>query len=197
MIKLGVTGGIGSGKSVVSQLLELFGIPVFYADKESKRLTSSSPVIKEKLIDMFGDEIYEGGKLNKPLLASHIFNDVNKLQAVNSIIHPEVIKRFENWAEEHKDSRVIAHEAAILFESGLNIFMDKIALVYAPLNVRIDRVMKRDNVTEQKVLERIKNQMSDEDKMILSDYVIYNDEKHSLISQVADLLSDLNYKIEK
>lgn len=195
MLKLGITGGIGSGKSTVSQLLELLGIPVYYADIESKRLTATSLTIKEKLIDVFGSEIYSKGELNKPLLASLIFNDKEKLKTVNGIIHPEVIKDFINWAEQHNTYPIIAHEAAILFESGLNIYMDKTVLVYTPLDIRIDRVMKRDNISKEKVLERINNQMSDDDKIKLSDYVIYNDNSHSLISQTVELLSSLNYKI--
>lgn len=197
MLKLGITGGIGSGKSTVSQLLELLSIPVYYADIESKRLTATSSVIKEKLIDAFGSEIYSGGGgiLNKPLLASLIFNDKKKLKTVNEIIHPEVIKDFINWAERHKTYPIIAHEAAILFESGLNIYMDKTVLVYTPLDIRINRVMQRDNISKEKVLERINNQMSDEDKIKLSDYVIYNDNNHSLISQTVGLLNNLNHKI--
>jgi len=197
MLKLGITGGIGSGKSVVSQLLELLGVPVFYADNESKILTNTSPVIREKLISIFGNEIYKGGVLNKPLLASHIFNDENKLKAVNAIIHPEVLKQFDYWVQSHNHSTIVAHEAAILFESGLNVYMDKVVLVSAPLDIRIDRVVKRDKATSQQVLKRIENQMSEEEKMNRADYIICNDGKNSLITQVIDLLTTLNYKIEE
>jgi len=195
MLKLGITGGIGSGKSTISQLLELFGIPVYCADVESKKLTAASPVIKSKLIDVFGEKIYEGGVLNKPLLASYIFNDDEKLRLVNNIIHPEVAKHFEEWLDAHSAYPVVGHEAAILFESGLNILLDKIVLVYAPPEVRIERVMQRDGVAKQKVIERMNNQMPDEEKIKLSDFVIKNDGTISLISQVENMLKEFNYNL--
>ena len=191
MIILGITGGIGSGKSTVSQLLEVYGIPVYIADNESKKLVATSPVIKEKLIEIFGEELYEGGVLNKPLLASHIFNDNKKLELVNSIIHPVVAEDFKNWCEKHSKFSIVAHEAAILFESGFDKFMDKIVTVYAPLEVRIARTLARDNTTREKVLERIQNQMPDEKKAELSDFVIVNDEKSSIVEQVNLIIQQL------
>lgn len=195
MLKLGITGGIGSGKSTVTHLLELFGIPVYCADTESKKLTATSPVIKEKLIGLFGEEIYKDNMLNKPLLASYIFSDNQKLKQVNAIIHPEVEADFNRWVTDHSHCQIVAHEAAILFESGLNNMMDKIVLVYAPLETRIDRVMKRDKVSRQQVIDRIDNQMSEEEKLKLSDFVIKNDDSESLISQAINLLKELNYNI--
>lgn len=192
MLKLGLTGGIGSGKSTVAQLFELLNIPVYCADIESKKLTATSPEIKTKLIDVFGEEIYKDGELNKPLLASHIFNDKEKLEIVNNIIHPEVVKDFEKWVDKHSTYPIVAHEAAILFESGLNKIMDKVVLVYAPLETRVERVMKRDKVSREMVIQRMNNQMSEEDKLKLSDFVIVNDDSQSLISQTLDILKDLN-----
>lgn len=191
MIKLGITGGIGSGKSTVSEILKIMGIPVYIADIESKKLTESSPIIREKLIDAFGSDLYEGDKLNKPLLASYIFNDKNKLAIANSIIHPEVDKHFINWVEEKPDSPIVAIETAILFESGMNRFTDKTLMVYTPLEERIRRTMLRDNTTMEKVKERINSQVSDEEKIKLTDYIIYNDEKQSLIEQCKNLIYNI------
>ncbi|MDR2956375.1 MAG: dephospho-CoA kinase [Prevotella sp.] len=191
MIRLGVTGGIGSGKSTVSQILSLYGVPVYIADKESKKLTESSPIIREKLIRLFGKELYKNGTLNKPLLASYIFNDKNKLNEVNAIIHPEVKEDWDEWLQKNNRNKIVAQEAAILYESGFNRFMDKIILVYTPIEFRIQRVIKRDNISEEKVLERIGNQLSDEEKINLADFIIINDEKHSLIKQTLDIINSL------
>lgn len=185
---LGITGGIGSGKSTVSELFRLLGVPVYIADVESKRLVASSPIIREKLIKLFGKELYKENVLNKALLASHIFNDKNKLDLVNSIIHPEVEKDFGEWVARNEQCAVVAQEAAILFESGFDRLMDKIVTVYTPMEDRIKRVMKRDGIASQLVLERIKNQMPDEEKVKLSDYVVVNDGTLSLIQQVQDIL---------
>lgn len=191
MIKLGITGGIGSGKSTVSEIFSLCNVPVYIADTESKRLVATSPVIKEKLINIYGKELFEGGVLNKALLASHIFNDKAKLEQVNAIIHPEVEKDFKEWVINHAHNPVIAHEAAILFESGFNKLVDKIVMVYTPLEIRLERTMKRDHTTREKVLERIHNQMPDEEKAKLSDFVIVNDGAHSLIEQVLNILKQV------
>lgn len=196
MLKLGITGGIGSGKSVVTQILSLLDIPVYVADAESRKLTARSPVIKIKLTEAFGNELYDDNDvLNKQLLASYIFNDKKKLQIANNIIHPEVEKHFLNWVDLHSGYPIIAHEAAILFESGLNRLMDKVVMVYSPLDLRIERVMKRDKADKLKVEERINNQMADEEKARLSDYIILNDNKHSIISQTVDLINCLNNNI--
>lgn len=194
MIKIGITGGIGSGKSTVSQIFSVLGIPVYIADKESKRLTNTSPIIKEKLIDLFGEILYPNNELNKALLASHIFNDRQKLEQVNNIIHPEVEKDFRQWADVQKEIYpIIAKEAAILFESGFNRFVDKVIMVYTPLEMRIERTMVRDKITREKVLERIANQMPDEEKVKLADFVILNDGSSSLIQQTLNILKRLNY----
>lgn len=187
MIRLGITGGIGSGKSTVSQIMQLLGIPVYIADIESKKLTESSTIIKDKLIEAFGSDLYDGSKLNKPLLASYIFSDPQKLAIANSIIHPEVDKHFCEWVDTQKHNKIVAVEAAILLESGMNRFTDKVLMVYAPLEQRIERVMLRDNISKEKVEERINSQMSDEKKVELADYIIYNDGKHSLIQQCIEL----------
>ena len=133
MIKIGITGGIGSGKSVVAALLELSGIPVYIADTESKLLTATSPVIREKLVALFGEELYTADSLNKRQLASHIFGNPERLGQVNAIIHPEVNRHFLAWVE-RLNTPVCAIESAILFESGFNRIVDTTLMVYAPMD---------------------------------------------------------------
>lgn len=191
MIKLGITGGIGSGKSTVSELFTLLGVPVYIADKESKRLTETSVVIKMQLIALFGEELYQNGVLNKALLASHIFKDQEKLDKVNKIIHPIVGADFDQWVKSNSNFDIVAQEAAILFESGFDKYVDKVITVYTPLEERVRRTMGRDGVTREKVLERIQNQMPDEKKVELSDFVIVNDGTISLIEQVLEILKKL------
>lgn len=188
---LGITGGIGSGKSTVSEIFTLLGVPVYIADTESKRITETSSIVRNKLIEQFGEQLYNGNTLNKALLASIIFNDKNKLSIANSIIHPEVAKDFEMWCNKRKHIPIKAKEAAILFETGMNKFVDKMVMVYTPLDMRIDRVMKRDSTTRENVIARINNQMSDEEKRDLSDFVIYNDNQTSLIEQVVGILKQI------
>lgn len=190
MIKIGITGGIGSGKSVVARLLELEGVPVYIADTESKRLTHISPVIREGLISLFGKEIYTPSGLNKKRLADRIFNEPENLKRVNDIIHPEVNKHFLEWVGKQK-TNICALESAILFESGFDRIVDVRLMVYAPLSLRIERVRTRDKLSRQEVEERINNQFSDEIKKEKSDYIIYNDDKQALLPQVTRFLTNL------
>lgn len=192
MIKIGVTGNIGSGKSVVCELLKIHGIPVYNADKEAKRLNDSSPVIREKLIQHFGKEIYTEDKLDKNKFAQLIFNNPEKLSLANSIIHPEVAKDFAAWVKSKNNYPIVALEAAILFEENFHHYVDKTITVFAPLELRIARASQRDNVPIKKIHEREKNQIPDEKKIKKADFVIYNDEKHALIPQVSHLLKQLD-----
>lgn len=190
MIKIGLTGGIGSGKSVVAALLELSGIPVYIADTESKRLTASSPVIREKLIALFGKELYTPDGLDKKRLASHIFGTPELLEQVNAIIHPEVNRHFLAWAERQK-TPICAIESAILFESGFNRIVDTTLMVYAPMEIRIGRALERDAVSREEVIRRIESQLPDEVKKEKSDYVIFNDGEQALLPQISTFLSGL------
>ena len=165
MIKIGITGGIGSGKSVVSRLLSLFGVPVYIADEESKRLTDTSPVIRRGLIQLFGNEIYQSeGGLNRQLLASHIFGCKENLLRVNQLIHPEVNKDFLGWAGRQAGS-ACGIESAILFESGFDRIVDIRLMVYAPLSVRIQRAAERDGVCAEAIERRV--EASGDDKVTM------------------------------
>lgn len=192
MIKLGVTGGIGSGKSVVCEVLRLHDIPVYDADLEAKSLNDTSPVIREKLIEAFGAELYKNDKLDRKKLAQLIFNDEKNLHRVNSIIHPELAKHFEKWTDGRMEHSIVAIDAAVLFEAGFQQFVDKTITVFSPIETRIERVVKRDNLTREHILSRINSQMSDEEKIKLSDFVIINDNKHSILEQVSTILKTIS-----
>lgn len=192
MIRLGITGGIGSGKSTISQLLKLRGIPIYISDVESKKLTETSPIIQHKLIRAFGSKLYKNNKLNKPLFANIIFNDKEKLALANSIIHPEVDKHFNQWCvQKAKQYPLAGLESAILYESGMVKLTDKVLLIYTPIEERIKRTMARDNISLEKVMERMNNQDADENKLRKADYILYNDEKQSVIKQIEYLLKNI------
>ncbi len=197
MIILGITGGIGSGKSTISELLLILGIPVYIADLESKKLTNNSSVIRKELIKLYGKDIYnDDGLLNKIKLASIIFNDKKQLQKVNALIHPEVKNNLREWIMNNKENDIVAYESAIMFESGFHKLTNKILTVYTPLEIRINRIIKRDNSSREKALERIKSQMDDEERIKLSDFVIVNDDTKSLIDQVLETLTRLNQELK-
>ena len=184
---IGLTGGIGSGKSTVSRLFETMGIPVYIADTESKRLTESSPVIREKLTERFGPDLFAGGKLNKTLLASLIFENEENRLFVNSVIHPEVRADFARWKEQHANSPAVVIETAILFETGLYKTVDISVTVAAPEELRIRRVELRDGWSRESIVSRINSQFPEEEKIRRSDYVIYNDDRQALIPQIEKL----------
>lgn len=188
MIKIGITGGIGSGKSVVATLLRLYGIPVYIADEESKRLTNSSRVIRRALVDLVGEAVYDAdGKLDKPRLANFIFGQPDHLARVNAIIHPEVNRDFLDWSE-RQEKAFCAIESAILFESGFDRIVDVKLMVLAPLEIRLERAIARDHASREALERRIKSQMADEEKASRSDYVIHNDDRQALIPQVENFI---------
>ncbi len=198
MIKIGITGGIGSGKSVVCKILSLYGLPVYDADIEAKNLNNTSPIIRELISKHFGEELYATGVLDKKKFAEIIFNDPRKLKKANSIIHPEVENHFLKWLEKHKTFPIVAIESAILLESMFKEYTDFAVTVVAPMQTRIDRVIKRSNTYIESIKARIESQMSDDERVNLSDFVIVNDEKKSLLYQVKDLLHNkLNTNLYK
>ena len=181
LIKIGVTGGIGSGKSFLSSMLKERGIPVFDSDTEAKKLMLTDVFIISSLKSLLGEDVYTGGKLNKPLLASYIFSSADNAAKINSIVHPRVKKAFLSWADERFSGgdRVVAIESAILFESGFSDVVDKIVTVVAPIDVRVSRVMSRDS------------QMGDDEKISKSDFIIENDGRKPLNEQIDVMLSVL------
>lgn len=193
MIKIGITGGIGSGKSMVSSLLAMVDLPVYMADDESKQLSDTSPVIRKKLTALFGPEMYVGEKLDRKRLASVIFKDETLLKKVNKIIHPVVRKDFQEWAGSLKTKRC-AMESAILYESGLDKDMDVVLMVYAPVEMRLTRAMMRDNATEAEIMRRMNRQMPDELKREQADFIIINDGVQALMPQVDNFLRFLPKK---
>lgn len=190
MLKVGITGGIGSGKSLVSKILTSMQYPVFNSDEVAKQLSDSDPAIKSELIDLFGEEIYLNNRLNRPFLASKIFENESLRQKVNAIIHPRVRKAYENFCDKSTNPLVF-NEAAILIETGAYKNFDRMVLVTAPKELRIARVQKRDNATEKDVKLRIEKQWSDEKKREFANVEIINDEKQPLLRQVEQLIDYL------
>ncbi|TAN14381.1 MAG: dephospho-CoA kinase [Chitinophagaceae bacterium] len=187
MKKIGITGGIGSGKSTVCRVFSALGIPVYYADEAAKRLMQHDHLLKTAIREHFGHETYDStGNLNRVFLAKTVFNNKEKLALLNSLVHPVTIKDAEKWAEKQEAPYVIK-EAALMFESEAFHYVDKIIGVSAPLALRIKRTMDRDQVDRDEVMSRMKNQMDEETKMKMCDYIIYNDEQQAVIPQVLDL----------
>jgi len=174
-LSIGLTGGIGSGKSLVADFFRFLGIPVYTADVEAKRLMVTSELIRESLIEAFGESVYlETGGLNRPELAKIIFKDTEALKKVNAIVHPQVRQDYQKWLQKQTQASYVIQESAILFDTGLYKNFDKIITVTADTEVRIERVMERDGCSKQSVLERMSKQISEQEKIERSDFVIYN-----------------------
>lgn len=184
--KVGLTGGIGSGKTLIASIFEKLNIPVFYADEEAKLLINNDPEVQKEIKAEFGEDIYQQGKLDKEKFASIIFHEQEKLQKVHQIVHSRVREVFATWADKQNAPYVIM-EAAILFESGGYKFMDDNVLVYAPEELRIERVINRDNATAEDVKARIRHQQPDEEKINKADWVLYNDGKKMVLPQIIEL----------
>ena len=192
MKRIGITGGIGAGKSLVAEIIKAMGYPVYNSDERAKELTESNPKIKEGLIHLFGEEIYQNGTLNKFALAQAIFSDESLREKVNALIHPIVREDFNLWALAQNNSLVF-NESAILFETGSFKNFDAIILVYAPKELRIKRIMKRDNCSENEVLKRMNSQFSDEEKYQLTEFRVLNDEQTPLLVQVEQIILSFLY----
>lgn len=186
MLKVGITGGIGSGKSTVAHIFKVFGIPVFDADANAKQLMETDIDIQIAIRSLFGENAYTNGQLNRKFIADIVFKDPYQLERLNALVHPAAIKSGENWALKQTTPYVIK-EAALFFESGSAEGMDYIIGVYSPQHIRINRVMKRDLITREEVLNRMKRQIQEEVKMRLCDFVIVNDDQRLLIPQIINL----------
>lgn len=190
MLKIGVTGGIGSGKTTVCKEFEKLGIPVFYADDVAKKILNK-PKIAEQLKVIFGEDIIKGNIIDRKKIASVIFSNETKKEKLNKIIHPEVANEYQTWINQHLDFPYTIKEAAILFETGTYRQLDKIILVIADKNTRVERIIKRENTTEEEVFARMKNQWTDEEKIHLADFIITNEENTSLEHQVQEIHKQL------
>ncbi|QRM90897.1 dephospho-CoA kinase [Lacinutrix sp. WUR7] len=180
---VGLTGGIGSGKTTVAKEFEKLGVPIYIADDEAKKLMNRSKVIRRKLIALFGDDAYKNDKLNRPYLAKIIFNDKSILQKMNDIVHPKVASHFKRWLKK-QDAPYVIKEVAILFENGSYKQCDYIITVTATIETRIARLLKRDETTVSKIEAILKNQWQDEERIALSQFVIQNDILENTIIQV-------------
>jgi dephospho-CoA kinase len=183
---VGLTGGIGSGKTTVANYFKELGIPVYIADVEAKLLMKRSKVIIRKLIQLFGSETYYKGELNKPFIANKIFNDPVLLEKMNTIVHPKVASHFKRWLK-RQDAPYVIKEAAIIFENNTYTSLDYIITVIAPERTRINRVIERDGSSEERVKAIVKNQWSDAEKVKLSDFVIENIELADTKNQVINI----------
>ena len=192
-IQIGITGGIGSGKSTVAQLFEEMGVPVYYADSEAKELMNIDSDIKGAIIKLFGEEAYKEGQLNRAFIASKVFGNETKLAQLNAIVHPKVAKHFEEWVTK-QSTKFVMKEAAILVETGGYKELDELFVVTADENLRIQRVMKRDNVAKDLVESRIKNQISDAERNQYATWIFKNNEGDDLKLQVAQCWEYLKEK---
>lgn len=190
MLKIGITGGIGSGKTTVCRLFELLGVSVYYADIRAKMLMQIDEDLMEGIRAAFGRDVYDGHILNRSLLGSIVFNDAEQLQRLNGLVHPAVFRDFDKWSTEQKGLYVLK-EAAILFESGSAKDCAYTILVKSPLDLRVSRIMKRDGLSKEDIMKRIDKQMSDEEKEKLASFIIVNDETRLVIPQVLALHQQL------
>lgn len=190
MLKIGITGGIGSGKTTVCKIFELFDVPVYYADDASKELLLHDPFIKSKILTVFGEGVLgEDQFISRKKMAERVFENEKELNKLNEIMHPAVAKHFDNWLKKQKAFPYILKEAAIMFESNAYLQVDKVITVTAPVDIRVKRVMKRDGTKKEDILKRMNAQLSDEEKVKRSQFVIVNDNQKLVIPQVLALHS--------
>ena len=192
MYKVGVTGGIGSGKSVVCNMLRERGVAVYNCDIRAKELMSADEVIAKQLVERFGPETFVDGELNRAYLAERVFGNSEELAALNAIVHPRVVEDFEQWAQRQQGEYVVI-ESAILFESGIDSKVDVTVAVMAPESLRLERTMQRDGVSREQVEERMRNQLSDDERCSRSKYAIVNIELDELEEDVEQLHRRLSY----
>ena len=190
MLRVGITGGIGSGKSTVAKIFEVLGIPVYYADDAAKKIMNSDEELKKAIIKQFGEESYINDQLNRPYIATLVFNDKEKLELLNSLTHPATIRDASKWMQQQTSAYTIK-EAALIFESGSAEHLDYVIGVYTPLPLRIKRIMDRDHITREDVQQRMSRQIDEEIKMRLCDFVITNDEQQLVTTQVLQLHEQL------
>ena len=189
MLNIALTGGIGSGKTLVSRVFHLLGVPIYYSDSQAKKLYDD-PAIKSKVISLLGNDAYQGSTLNKAYVSNLIFNDNSLLQHLNSIIHPAVRTHYSDWVKRQQSPFVI-QESALIFESQLQENFDKVILVTAPIDIRLSRVLIRDKSTEERIKKRMESQLLDKDKINLADYIITNDGVSKILPQIISIYHKL------
>jgi dephospho-CoA kinase len=188
MLTVGITGGIGSGKTTVCRVFEVLGIPVFYADDAAKSLMQTDLELRDNIIGDFGMDSYMGnGDLNRKFIANIVFNNKEQLEKLNALVHPAVFRAFDNWLGEQKDVPYVLKEAALLFESNAHKMCDRSILVKSPEALKVKRIMERDQISFEEVRQRMDKQFSDEQKEKLSDHILINDEQLLLIPQILAL----------
>lgn len=195
MYKVGITGGIGSGKTLVCGILELLGIPVYYADLEARRLMNEKEELRKGIIKAFGEEVYCAGELDRKVMGRKVFGDPGLLGRLNRLVHPHVGEDFLNWSKAWDNVPYVVEEAAILFESGAWHRVDLSVLIFAPEDLRIRRIAERDGFSKEEIKLRMKRQMDELEKKRLADHVIYNDEKSLLLPQVIALHEEIKNRI--
>ncbi len=191
MLKVGITGGIGSGKSLICKVFELLGIPVFNSDSEAKNIMNSDQEVMNNLKDLLGTKAYNNNGLNRDFLRQTIFKNRNLLEKINTIVHPAVRKYFRAWCEHHTEYPYVIQEAAILFESGASQQLDRIITIYSPEHIRIKRTVDRDGTSVEEVKRIIEKQMPDSEKIKRSDAVIYNYDPYMVLPQVVEIYNNL------
>lgn len=184
---IGITGGIGSGKTIVCTIFETLGVPIYSADQHAKRLMNENESLQDRIRQAFGAQAYEDGTLNRQYLAEQVFSLPERLEILNGLVHPAVAEDFDEWIEQHANAPYVMKEAAILFESGADQAVDITVMVIAPEDVRIRRVIERDGVTEESVRQRMANQWPQERKVKLADHIINNDGQTLIIPQILEL----------
>ncbi|WP_207423615.1 dephospho-CoA kinase [Desertivirga brevis] len=188
MLKIGITGGIGSGKTTVCKVFELLGVPVFYADTVAKSVMQNDPILIQAVKEAFGDETYsESGQLNRAYLASKVFADEAELGKLNSIVHPAVFRAFDQWSLDQQNLPFVVKEAALLYESNSYKDCKYTILVTSPLHLKLKRVISRDKTSEEEIRKRMARQWSDEEKERLADFVLNNNEEHFLLPEIIKL----------
>lgn len=192
MLKIGITGGIGSGKSMVAKVFEHLGIPVYNADTAAKSLMENDPALRASITELFGPDAFLNGTLNRSYISSLVFKDRSKLEALNALVHPATIRFGKEWMSSQTTPYAIK-EAALIFESGTQNELDYVIGVYAPQALRIHRVMQRDNLTREQVLQRMANQIDESVKMKLCDFVVVNDDQQLVLPQVLKLHERLKH----
>ncbi|MBS1599227.1 MAG: dephospho-CoA kinase [Bacteroidetes bacterium] len=190
ILGIGLTGGIGSGKSTVAAIFEVLGIPVYYSDDAAKKIMNNDTILRKKIIANFGKDAYHDGILNRSYLGKQVFNNKEKLALLNSLVHPATIRDGIEWMQRQTTPYAIK-EAALIFESGSQKGLDYVIGVYAPESLRIDRTVRRDHITAEAVKLRMQNQMNEEEKMKLCNFIIHNDEEQPILPQVLSLHEQL------